>query len=218
MRIYLNTSPNQEVVPFNYQPFLVGALHKWLGENDLHDGLSLYSLSWLSGGQAKRSGLDFPNGSTFFISSPSAELIKRMIDGVRTSPAINFGMSVQEIIIREPPVFQEKERFILNSPVLIKRTTDQQVKFFFPHDQDADSLITETLRNKLKKAGLGTLPILASFDKDYRNVKTKLVNYNGIKNKASFCPVILEGDPQAIRFAWDVGIGNSTGIGFGAIK
>lgn len=218
MRIYLKTTPNRELVPFNYQQYLVGALHKWLGGNKVHDGLSLYSLSWLSGGQANGRGLKFPEGSTFFVSSPSVDLIKRVINGVRASPTINFGMEVREIILQKPPAFREQERFLLNSPVLIKRTIDNKAKFFYPSDPDADLLITETLRNKLKKAGLGALPVLASFDKGYQNVKTKLVIYKGIKNKASFCPVILEGNPQAISFAWEVGIGNSTGIGFGALK
>jgi len=29
--------------------------------------------------------------------------------------------------------------------------------------------------------------------------------------------VIVEGDPRAVQFAWEVGVGNSTGIGFGAL-
>ena len=28
----------------------------------------------------------------------------------------------------------------------------------------------------------------------------------------------LKGSPEQIAFAWDVGVGNSTGIGFGALK
>ncbi len=218
MRVYLKTTSNRELVPFNYQQYLVGALHDWLGENEVHDDISLYSLSWLQGGKAKGAGLDFPEGSTFFISSPSKDMIRRIIYGARAQPTINFGMEVREIILREPPPFGEEERFLLDSPILIKRTIDRQVKFFYPSDSDADLLITETLRHKLKKAGLGELPVLARFDNSYHNVKTKLITYKGIRNKASFCPVILEGDSQAIAFAWDVGIGNSTGIGFGALK
>lgn len=218
MRIYLKTTPNRELAPFNYQQYLVGTLHKWLGKNEVHDGLSLYSLSWLVGGQANGSGLNFPKGSTFFISSPSTGLIKRIIAGVKADPEINFGMKVSEAVLQKTPAFRETERFLLNSPVLIKRTVDRNVKFFYPFDEEADFLITETLRNKLKEAGMAELPVIARFDESYRNVKTKLVTYKGIKNKASFCPVILEGNPQAIAFAWEVGIGNSTGIGFGALK
>lgn len=56
-----------------------------------------------------------------------------------------------------------------------------------------------------------------SFDKNYFNPKTKLVRINGIDSRANFCPVIIEGNPEAIRFAWNVGVGHSTGCGFGAI-
>jgi hypothetical protein len=43
MRIYLHLTPNTEPVPFNYQRALVGTFHRWLGENELHDDISLYS-------------------------------------------------------------------------------------------------------------------------------------------------------------------------------
>ncbi len=56
-----------------------------------------------------------------------------------------------------------------------------------------------------------------SFDTSYENPKTKLVNYKGINIRASFCPVIVKGHPRAVQFAWEVGVGNSTGIGFGAL-
>jgi CRISPR/Cas system endoribonuclease Cas6 (RAMP superfamily) len=49
MRLHLSLTPNTEPVPFNYQHQLTGALHKWLGENELHDKISLYSFSWLRG-------------------------------------------------------------------------------------------------------------------------------------------------------------------------
>lgn len=41
MRLHLTLSPNTQVVPFNYQHQLTGAVHKWLGDNDLHDKISL---------------------------------------------------------------------------------------------------------------------------------------------------------------------------------
>ena len=41
MRIKLITTPNTIPVPFNYQEKLVGTLHKWIGENEIHDKISL---------------------------------------------------------------------------------------------------------------------------------------------------------------------------------
>lgn len=44
-----------------------------------------------------------------------------------------------------------------------------------------------------------------------------MVTYRGIGNRANMCPVIIDGRPETKAFAWEVGIGNSTGIGFGSI-
>lgn len=69
MRLHLQLSPSREVVPFNHLPVLTGALHKWLGPNQEHGGLSLYSFSWLQGGRATRNGLRFDDGATWMISA-----------------------------------------------------------------------------------------------------------------------------------------------------
>lgn len=48
MRLHLRLSPNTTPVSFDHLHQLTGALHKWLGENEVHDELSLYSFGWLS--------------------------------------------------------------------------------------------------------------------------------------------------------------------------
>jgi CRISPR-associated endoribonuclease Cas6 len=76
----------------------------------------------------------------------------------------------------------------------------------------------ETLRNKMRKAGIpddATLQI--EFDLQYVGKKIKMVNYRNIRNKTNWCPLIIKGKPETKLFAWNVGIGNSTGIGFGSI-
>lgn len=207
------------MVPFTYQTALVGALHKWLGTNAYHNSISLYSLSWLTGGKTLKSGLNFPQGGTFFISSPSVEFIQGVMRGIVADPNIRYGMSVEEVYMQQTPNFGEKHTFFLQSPVLIKRTfEDRELKFFLPHDTMANQYLTETLRHKLKHVGKDDLSVQVAFDLSYSKIKTKLVNYKGTFNKAAYCPVTLEGNPEAIAFAWEVGVGNSTGIGFGALK
>ena len=94
MRLYLQTTPNIQPVPFTYQVNLVGALHKWLGKNQIHDGISLYSLSRLSHGRRVKSGLNFHQGGQFFISAPDTTLIKQIITGIQNDPKIAWGMRV----------------------------------------------------------------------------------------------------------------------------
>jgi CRISPR-associated endoribonuclease Cas6 len=216
MRVSLHLTPNTEPVPFNYQPVLVGAFHHWLGENDLHDDISLYSLSWLTKGRSKGSALDFPDGSTFFVSAPSPDLLSGLIEGVQAGWMLRWGMQVDSITIERTPVFGDYHRFYTQSPVLIKRRDESGNRYFYPSDAVSGQYLTETMLNKLRHANLPQ-EVEVSFDAAYEKPKTKLIDYKGIKIRASFCPVIVKGHPRAVQFAWEVGVGNSTGIGFGAL-
>ena len=69
-------------MPYDYQVNLVGALYKWLGQNEFHDNLSLYSMSWLNGdSKILKNGLSFPYGENWFISSPNEDFIKTILRG-----------------------------------------------------------------------------------------------------------------------------------------
>lgn len=219
MRVYLRLSPNKTSVDFNYQSKLVGTLHKWIGINELHGKQSLFSMSWLSGGKAfGNKGLEFPNGAQWFISAYDEDLIKQVISGVVVDPEVAFGMKATDITIRETPQFNEETRFFLGSPVLVKRNLNEKQRHFTYLEPDADTLLTETIQHKLAIAGLSPDGISVRFDRLDSRAKTKLVTYRGVQNKANYCPVIINGTPQQIGFAWNVGIGNSTGIGFGSLS
>jgi CRISPR-associated endoribonuclease Cas6 len=121
--------------------------------------------------------------------------------------------------MRTTPDFGERQRFFAQSPIFIKkrREEDNGQQFVFPGDEDANALMTATLQKKLERAGLNYEAAVA-FDPEYQNPKTKKITFNKIDLIGTFCPVIVEGDPEAVRFAWDVGVGHSTGIGFGALR
>lgn len=216
MRLHLSLTPNAQHVPFDYQHYLIGAFHKWFGKNHLHDEVSLYSLSWLRGGSAKEGGLDFPHGAEWFLSFWDAGLAKQALKACMNDPDICCGMAVKEIAIQEDPVFSPKEKFNAISPILIRKYENRKAFHLTYREDEADRFLTGALQTKLKAAGLN-YKAQVRFDKSYPNPKTKLVKINGIENKANLCPVVIEGDPEAITFAWNVGIGHSTGSCFGAI-
>jgi CRISPR-associated endoribonuclease Cas6 len=218
MRIYLTTSKNTELIPFQYQQLLTGVLHKWIGKNDVHDEISLYSFSWLKNGKATAKGLNFINGADWFISTYDEQLLKKIIAGIQDSPELFYGMAVNEISIKEDPDFNETERFTVGSPVFIKRREADRIKFFYYNDVDAGKFLTETLSKKLLKAGLDANNVSVEFDKAYNNPEIKGTSYYGVHSKGSICPVIIKGTSEQVAFAWNVGLGNSTGIGFGALN
>lgn len=218
MRIHLKTTESKETLPFNYQPILTGAIHKWLGKNEQHDNISLYSFSWLTGGKALKGGLKFKNGASFFISSTDNEFLIRLYTGIKKDSEIANGLKVTDIKIQEDPYFEDDTVFHVASPVLVKRKEGERIKHYTFKENESDNFLTETLKTKLNKAGLQSDNVRIQFDRDYLNPKTKLIHYKGIGNKVNICPVKISGTPEQIAFAWNVGVGNSTGIGFGALK
>jgi CRISPR-associated endoribonuclease Cas6 len=218
MRIHVKTTPSTEIIPFNYQNVLTGTLHKWIGPNNIHDTISDYSFSWLNGGSTTKKGIRFYEGASFFISAYSSDLIKSIVKGIRVQPEIAYGLKVSEIIIQENPSFGESGIFHPASPVFIKRNKDGRDVHYTYEDVESNEFLTETLRNKLKRAGLSFENVIVEFDTNYRNRKIKTIYYNKIGNKVNMSSVKISGTPDQLAFAWNVGVGNSTGIGFGALK
>lgn len=229
MRLRLKLSTNLEPVPFDYQHALTGALHKWLGEgNALHDRLSLYSTSWLQGGYASRDRLQFPRGAEWLISFYDETLIEPLVNRALQDGEVCYGMRVTEIIQQVAPRFGDRQTFKVASPVLARAeikqdeqpdAAKQQIKHLIYTDPEADDVLTRTLHHKMDVAGLDPRhkQTRVSFDRTYRGAKTRLVTIKNIQSRASVCPVRVEGTPEGVQFAWTVGVGHSTGSGFGCL-
>lgn len=218
MRIYLKISANNAVIPFNHQAILTGTIHKWLGPNEDHGKVSLYSFSRLDGAKVCKTGLQFNKESSFFFSAYDADLIKGLVKGIQADPSMFHGLSVSEVIIQEDPDFSDRELFPNASPVFIKRRVGERIEHILYTDERANACLKETILTKMSEAGLSDDNFEIAFDTSYNKAGTKKVTYNGTENRASWCSVIVKGSPEVKRFIWNVGLGNSTGIGFGAIK
>jgi len=218
MRIHLTLTKNKELIPFNYQSKMVSCLHRWLGkDNEEHGEVSLYSFSWLRNATANKIGLNVSSDGSWFISAHSQELIKELITGIQKDPYVFCGMNVADITLQETPVFSTLHKFNVANPVFVKRKTEERIKFYYAGDEGVNEYLTQTLQRKLTLAGLAHDGVAVAFDNEYKNPKQKGFEYNGIFNKGTVCPIVVSGSPEQIAFAWNVGVGNSTGIGFGAL-
>ncbi|MFD2721409.1 CRISPR-associated endoribonuclease Cas6 [Hymenobacter monticola] len=221
MRLNLYLS-SKVLVPFDYLPTLKGAFHRWLGYDDnLHDSLSLYSLSWLHGGRAERGGIRFPEGASWAISAPGQELVHAVVAGVVRAPEVGLGLTVRDVRLQQAPGFASGEQpFRVSSPVFIKHEPDkgQPADHLLPGHPLADELLTATLRHKLRQAGLDDAGAAVRFDPAHlATAKSKLFRYKQVQCRGSICPVLVSGSGEQIQFAWEVGVGHSTGIGCGAL-
>lgn len=221
MRIYLKLSKNKELIPFNNQHLLTAALHRWIGRNnELHDKQSLYCFSWLQNVKTGHKGISLTEDSYFFISAYEDEFIKKVIKGIMEDAYAFCGSSVVDVMIKYAPEFESNHRFMLSSPVLVKQKLEGQRKFNYMiySDEGFEDVLTENLKTKMRIANMEDEGVEVRLDKSFVNPHTKLIDYKGVFNKVSVCPVIISGTPEQIAFAWSVGLGYSTGIGFGSLK
>ncbi|WP_407405571.1 CRISPR-associated endoribonuclease Cas6 [Chryseobacterium sp.] len=194
-------------------------MHKWIGENnETHGKRSLHSFSWLQNTSANKNGINLNKDAYFFISAYDTDLIKRITKGILSDPETFCGSKVIDIQIKNDTEFGTKERFFLNSPILIRQRDGERINHITYLDANFSELLTENLKGKLLQANLPIDGVTIELDKSYHSPTTKLVTYKGVENKTTMAPIIIKGSPEQIAFAWTVGLGESTGIGFGAIK
>ncbi len=220
MRLIIHTSPNESFVDKYYQPKQKGTLHKWLGGDDYHGDISLYSFSKLNKAVYRRNGqIDFPQGAKWFISSQDRNFLERIVEGIQEDPSMFNGLTVESVQLKTDPVFEQTNKFLCASPIFVKqeRTQDRGFEHLTWEDEKSDEVMTDLMKKKLSMAGLSN-DISIAFDRSYNRANTTLISYRNIKNRANVCPVIISGDQEAVQFAYNVGVGHSTGIGFGAIE
>lgn len=218
MRVYLKIYSGNAIIPYNHQHLLVGTIHKWLGWNNLHGNVALFSFSRLEKGESLKSGLKFGQYCSMFISAYDDEIIKKLISGIQENPVLFDGLAVREISIQENPDLSQQNNFQVASPILIKRREGDKNRHFLFYEDEANDWLKETMLTKMKIVGIDDPTFDICFNKNYSNSKVSLIDYKGIKNKVNWCPIIMNGKPETKAFIWNVGVGNSTGIGFGAIR
>jgi CRISPR-associated endoribonuclease Cas6 len=218
MRVHLKIKANNTTIPFDHQHLLVGTIHKWLGWNEAHGKLSMYSFSRLEGGVIFEKELKFNRGTSFFFSSQNIDLVKKILLGIRNEPEMFCEMVVAEVILEEDPDLSNRDLFFAASPIFIKRRVGDKIDHILFNDRRSAACLKETLTTKMNAVGITDNSLDIEFDKNYSKARTQKINYKGVENRVSWCPVLIKGKPETKLFAWNVGLGNSTGIGFGAIK
>ncbi|AXJ02436.1 CRISPR-associated protein, Cas6 family [Cyclonatronum proteinivorum] len=220
MKFRIDLTPNTEAVPFNYAHQLCGIFHHWLGPNELHDLMSLYSLGWLRGGKAEGGGLWFRDGASWDIGIYNDAVAEQLVRGLLLRDFRFYGMGIRKVSPLAPPDFSAgHHRFLSDSPVLLRRVEDDYSRTHVTfRDPDSSRILERVIQKKAQEAGHATAGSLRlRFDERYRNPKTRLVRIKDIDYRASVCPLIAEGSPEALEFLWTVGAGEMTGVGFGSL-
>ena len=218
MNIRLNFTNTTDKIPVDNQKELNSFVHRVLGhDNKFHDAFSNYSISGLQGGILDKGTrmLSFRENPYIMISSMDNDFLIALFNGLsNNSNEKFFGCAIKNYEVREFNIHEKYDIVRTISPILLKDKTGRKITI---RDNNWLATLTKQCRNKLKYAGVvdDTFSIeIMNMD----NMKTRLVYVGNVFNPCTSAKLIIKGKPETRRILYNLGLGNSCGSGFGAIK
>ena len=245
MRIKVNFSANTSLVPNNGKVILE-YVHRCLGrDNEYHDKASSYSISQLYGGEISKEDsncLNFPNGGYFTVSSQDKDFVNNYLLGLINNPEISYGMKFKNLEHIKEMFMDGWNHFATLSPFVIKviygkgeygfhtlegeyKRVDGKWQNCNDSDYNFEDVVKKYLINKLKKIN-DTIDLsdfnvkIDEFDENkvkHNKHKVKKVLVKNVLNFANQCQMSIFCSRGVAEMLYNIGIGQSTGAGFGTI-
>lgn len=206
-----------------------GYINRVLGENNTHHGEKGHSISSIQGGSMvdKSKGLiGFPNGrGWFYVSSNDKEFINDVEDALFDDDdcVVREGIKMDIFVHCEKDVNKYYDIVKTLSPILVSGTVDGNLHFYTLEDADYIDVLTQSTRRKLIASGIpektanGINIELCGKLENYKR-KKDLVKIHNKFNFGSSVLLKVSGCKNARIALYNMGLGQSTGIGFGAVE
>lgn len=239
MRLKINLkSENNFKVPFNYNHILSSIIYNKIADLDLankiHDSNSFkfFNFSQINIKKRKlvKDGVIARDGRiSFYLSSPDDLLVKNLVSGFVDDLEINFKndkLIVEKIEALKTPDFREISEFKTLSPINIRDSKEIDGKVKRIDLAPSDKFFKGIENNLIKKYCIfnnieNTDKKISAYS-EMAHVKRKRITIpkgpNTTYHRAYMMDLILEGDTDLIKFAYDVGVGEKNSMGFGMLR
>lgn len=217
MRIKVIFNANGKKIPFINQHMLNGYIHKCIGkDNKFHDGFSDYCISMLCGGKMfDKESIIFEDKAFFTVTSSNEEFLSSVMIGIMGNPMFN-GMPLDTITPMSEKFYNGKNYFATLSPILLKRKLDRG-KYEFITGDNAD-YVSELKASIIRKLNSLSIEVPSDFDVIVEsNIKKKSIMVKNVKNVGNLHLLTIIAPREIAETIYNIGIGNSTGSGFGTI-
>ena len=221
MRIKVLLSGTNNELPINNQHIVNSFIHRSIGkDNKYHNTKNDYSISSLQGGKwIKDTGnISLKNGGYILITSLNKEFLDSIMLGLYTTPFYG-DIKVSGLEFIDEVFFNGWNYFVTLSPFIIKKYSSKKEYGFNTLDDDNfELLVKDYLINKLVK--INSKLDLSDFNvviPKHNNHKTVKVMVKNVKNIANSCHINIYTNKKVAELLYNIGIGQSTGCGFGTI-
>ena len=239
LKITLKSKKNRLKIPFNYNHIVSAIVYNKIYDLELaqkihssqsykfftFSNLHIYKFRLLKDGLLSQNGV-----IDFIISSPDDYLIKSLVEGFLEDLTVNFigeELLVQKVELLAVPNFEEKVKVKTLSPVIVrtKKEVDGELKTWDlpPSKEQFYTNLENNLISKYKEFNkLEEADKKITISSEMRHVKAKRISIDKGEqetfHRAYLMDLVLEGDLDLIKFAYDSGLGEKNALGFGMVE
>lgn len=238
LKIILKSKKNRLKVPFNYNHIVSAIIYNKIYDLEyaqkLHSSGSYkfftFSNIHIHKFRQLKDGFLSQNGTIdFLISSPDDYLIRTLVEGFLEDQTVNFigeDLLVQKIELLPLPDFEEKIKVKTLSPIIVrtKKEVDGELKTWdlAPSEEEFYKKLENNLIKKFKEFNnIEETDKNIKISSEMTYVKRKRITIEKKEeqtfHRAFLMDLVLEGDLDLIKFAYDAGLGEKSGLGFGMI-
>jgi len=237
LKLYLNSENNIINVPFNYNHVISAIIYDLIDDidyaNELHSKSTFKYFCFSQINISKRKMVDggfiSQNGRiNFIVSSPDDKLITELVNGIMKKSFITFlgqKLSIYKCEIIKQPIFTSKMEFFTLSPIIVttKKEVDGKLREWdlAPSDDFYNGIKNNLLKKYLKFNNLESTDKTINVYSNMKSVKRKRISINKGENttyhRAYSMDIVLEGDVDLIKFAYDCGLSSKNSQGFGLV-
>ena len=237
LKLYLNSKNGIINVPFNYNHIISSIIYDLIDDikyaNNLHSKSSFkyfcFSQINISKSKMVDGGFISRDGKiSFIISSPDDTLITELVKGIMNKSELTFIGQLLTIIkceIIKEPLFTNKMEFRTLSPIIVTTKKEINGKLrewdLAPSDEFYKGVENNLIKKYLKFHNLESTDKTINVYSNMKSVKRKRISINKGQNttfhRAFMMDIVLEGDIDLIKFAYDCGLSSKNSQGFGLV-
>lgn len=174
------------------------------------------------------------NFLSIFVSADDDSFMEYLVKAVNDKRELSIHghrFPLKKVEIPDEPEYQPEMKFRMLSPLLLVTIENKKPRFLRPADPDLNQVfasnLVETYNTLHPPTPKNNRPLFKEtdikiiLDQDYmerKRVLTKLITVRGINYKTILSPIVLQGDPELIRFGYRRGLGFKPNFGFGMIE